>query len=232
MNKSQQAAHYYENPRLDVLRCVPVTARNILDVGCGAGVLGAGIKRRQRARVVGVEYVAAQAERAVSALDTVHTGDVTTIELPYPPGAFDCIIYSDVLEHLADPWTLMARHRPLLANGGTLIVSLPNVQFIGVITDLLAGRWHYRERGILDRTHLRFFTRSSAQVMLGEAGYQVLATRRNMRWWDAPGSPLHRFARVLMPLPWLRDLFTYQYVFVCRGDSRVQGSGAGTLVEK
>lgn len=207
---------YYANARADVLRQVPLGARNVLDVGCGAGALGASIKRRQPARVVGIEYVREQAAQAATLLDAVHGGDVAALELPDPPGSFDCLIYADVLEHLVDPWAVLARHRELIAPGGTLLVSLPNVQFVGVLVDLLRGRWEYRARGVMDRTHLRFWTRRSALALLAGAGYEVTGLRRNMRWWDDPGSKLHRFARIMQPLPWLRDLFTYQYLFIAR----------------
>jgi 2-polyprenyl-3-methyl-5-hydroxy-6-metoxy-1,4-benzoquinol methylase len=205
---------YYANARADVLRRVPPSARTILDVGCGAGALGASIKRRQDARVVGIEYVPEQAARAAAVLDTVHTGDVATIELPYAPGSFDCLIYGDVLEHLVDPWDVLAKQRPLLARGGTLIVSLPNIQFIGVILGLLRGRWEYQPRGVLDRTHLRFFTRRSGRALIEGAGYRITRTDRIYRWFDRPTSTLHRYARVTAPFPWIRDLFTYQYLFV------------------
>src|SRR5215216_4886323 len=112
---------YYANARQDVLRRVPMDARAVLDVGCGAGALGASIKRRQGAQVVGIEYVAGQAARAAAVLDVIHTGDVATLELPYAPGSFDCLIYSDVLEHLVDPWAVLAKQRRLLRRGGTLI---------------------------------------------------------------------------------------------------------------
>ncbi|HEY1015262.1 MAG TPA: class I SAM-dependent methyltransferase [Herpetosiphonaceae bacterium] len=207
---------YYANARADVLRQVPLSARNVLDVGCGAGALGASIKRRQQARVVGIEYVREQAAHAATLLDAVHPGDVAAVELPDPPASFDCLIYADVLEHLVDPWAVLARHRELIAPGGTLLVSLPNVQFAGVLVDLLRGRWEYRARGVMDRTHLRFWTRRSAEALIAGAGYEVVGLRRNMRWWDDPSSRLHRFARIMQPLPWLRDLFTYQYLFVAR----------------
>jgi 2-polyprenyl-3-methyl-5-hydroxy-6-metoxy-1,4-benzoquinol methylase len=213
-NVMNTTAAYYAQPRLDVLRHVPRSAARILDVGCGAGALGAGIKQRQRATVVGVEYVAAQAVQAACVLDAVHVGDVQTLELPYAPGTFDCLIYADVLEHVVNPWMVLARHRALLAEGGTLIVSLPNVQFIGVIAGLLRGMWNYRARGVLDRTHLRFFTRRTAHALIEQAGYQVTALHRNYRWFDAPHPWVHRTARLAGLLPWVRDLFTYQFVFV------------------
>lgn len=212
---------YFANTRLDLLRWVPSSARMVLDVGCGAGALGQGIKRRQTATVVGVEFVAAQAAQAATVLDIVYAGDVATIDLPYKAGAFDCMIYGDVLEHLLDPWAVLARHRHLLANGGTLLVSLPNVQFIGVLAGLLAGRWEYQPRGVLDRTHLRFFTHRSGRALIAGAGYQIVHTQRNMRWFDAPGSRLHRYAKLFAPVPWLRDLLTYQFVFVARPSEKL-----------
>ena len=212
----REQSTYYQHGRGDLLRCVPKSARRVLDIGCGAGALGASIKRRQPALVIGIEYVVEQATRAASVLDAVHTGDAATLALPYAAGAFDCLIYGDVLEHTVDPWALLAQQRHLLAESGTLIVSLPNVQFIGVIFGLLRGRWEYQARGVLDRTHLRFFTRRSALALLAGAGYRVVQVQRNMRWFDAPGSPLHRYARLLEPLPWLRDVFTYQYVLVAQ----------------
>ena len=211
---------YYANARQDVLRRVPVSARAVLDVGCGAGALGASIKRRQGARVVGIEYVAEQAARAAAVLDAVHTGDVAALDLPYAPGSFDCLIYSDVLEHLVDPWAVLAKQRPLLAQGGTLIASLPNVQFVGVIAGLLRGRWAYQPRGVLDRTHLRFFTRRSAHALIEGAGYRVTSIDRMFRWFDNPASSLHRYARVTAPLPWVRDLFSYQYIFIAHPTDR------------
>lgn len=211
---SNNQGGYYANARADVLREVPFTARVVLDVGCGAGALGASIKNRQSAVVVGVERMAEQARRAAAVLDAVHTGDVETLELPYAPRSFDCIIYADVLEHLVDPWTVLARHRPLLKPSGMLIASLPNIQFAGVIVGLLRGRWEYRDRGVMDRTHLRFFTGSSAQALIESAGYQITTIKRQYRWFDDPSSSLHRYARVVAPLPWVRDLLTYQYLFV------------------
>jgi O-antigen biosynthesis protein len=207
---------YYDLPRADVLRHVPPTARAVLDVGCGAGTLGGSIKQRQGSWVVGVEYVPEQAARAAELLDEVHIGDVGAISLPYPPASFDCLIYSDVLEHLVDPWAILKRHRELVQPGGTMIVSLPNAQFFAVSLGLIRGSWNYGTRGILDRTHLRFFTRRSAWALVEDAGYVVTGIHRLFRWFDDPASSLHRYARVAAPIPWLRDLLTYQFILVAR----------------
>jgi tetratricopeptide (TPR) repeat protein len=102
-------------------------------------------------------------------------GDAETLALPFPPGTFDCVICADVLEHLRDPWAFLARVRPLLAPQGLLLASIPNVQFVQVLWELAQGRWTYQPAGILDRTHLRFFTRREFRRALRAAGFQDVA---------------------------------------------------------
>jgi len=125
--------------------------------------------------VVGIECDPAQAARARERLDQVLVGDAETLTLPFPPGVFDCIICADVLEHLRDPWAFLARIRPLLAAQGLLLASIPNVQFVQVLWELVQGRWAYQPAGILDRTHLRFFTRREFRRALRAAGFQDAA---------------------------------------------------------
>lgn len=92
--------------------------------------------------------------------------------------SFDCLVCNDVLEHLRDPWATLATLRRYLVPGGYLVASLPNVRFSEVVKDLLFGkRWEYQERGVLDRTHLRFFTESSSRSLAESAGFTVLKTQ-------------------------------------------------------
>jgi len=169
-------AGYHEHARPELVRLIPPDARTVLDVGCGEGQLGAALKQRGPVRVVGVEIDAAAGERARAVLDEVHRGDVESLDLPYSPGAFDCIVLADILEHLRDPWGLLRRLVPLLApSGGRLIASLPNVRHWSVVRGLLEGEWTYLPAGLLDRAHLRFFTRRSGRALLEAAGLTVLA---------------------------------------------------------
>ena len=108
------------------------------------------LKQRSH-HVTGVELIAAVAERAREVLDVVAQADVDSEGLPFPAGSFDAILFADVLEHFVDPWRVLRQAATLLAPDGVIVASIPNVQYIGVISGLLRGRWEYRERGILDR---------------------------------------------------------------------------------
>jgi 2-polyprenyl-3-methyl-5-hydroxy-6-metoxy-1,4-benzoquinol methylase len=124
--------------------------------------------------VVGVEVKEEMAEQAKLHMDRVFIGNVEEIELPYPPSYFDCIIYADILEHLIDPWGLLSRQRALLREGGIVVSSIPNVGFHEIVGNLLLGNWEYREMGILDSTHLRFFTQKEIKRLFRTAGYKII----------------------------------------------------------
>lgn len=169
-------ASYYAQARPEVVAMIPETASRILDVGCGTGTLGGRLKTERRIEVIGVEMDPVAAEAAGRVLDRVHRGDIETLVLPYPAGSFDAIITADILEHLRDPWGLLTRLSPLLSPEGRLIACLPNVRHWSVVRGLLEGEWTYLPAGILDRTHLRFFTRRSGQALIESAGLCVIRT--------------------------------------------------------
>lgn len=137
---------------------IPAGCRTILDVGCGNGVLGEYLKSIGVERVCGIELFENAANNAMLILDEVCQGDVESMKLPFDGGSFDCIVCADVLEHLVNPWQTVSKLKALLAPGGCMIASFPNVGFHKVIRGLLKGRWRYTDAGVLDRTHLRFFT--------------------------------------------------------------------------
>ena len=93
------------------------------------------------------------------------------LPLDYPEDFFDYVITADVLEHLVDPWRVVANIRPHLKDGGKVIASIPNIMHVSVMRDLLNGRFRYQEAGILDRTHLRFFTLNEIDSLFAGAGY-------------------------------------------------------------
>lgn len=161
------------NERPDIEALVPPSTRALLDVGCGTGRLGASLKALGIPRVVGVELNPEAAEQARTALDEVVVADVERNGLPFEEASFDCIVYGDVLEHLTDPWTTLSAQRRLLASDGVAIVSIPNVGYWRNVLDLARGRWEYAESGMLDATHLRFFTWRSIEQLLDQAGYRV-----------------------------------------------------------
>ncbi len=164
---------YYRNERPELLERVPLGAKTILELGCGAGRLGASVKARQGGKVIGIEYSASAAQVAKGCLDEVYQVDLNQFIFPWQPGTFDCVIAGDVLEHLIDPWSQLASIKSILAKHGFLIASIPNVGFIQIISNLVNGHFEYQDEGILDRTHLRFFTRDTFTNALTSSGFQV-----------------------------------------------------------
>lgn len=225
---------YFEYSRPEVAALVPLGAARILDVGCGAGQLGHHLKRRQPCRVSGIEVVEAVAEQARAVLDEVFVGDVEAIVRNPPEERFDCIICADVLEHLREPGRVLeALREGWLAPGGVVVASVPNVRHWSVIRQLLEGRWDYVDAGLLDRTHLRFFTRTNLYFLFAQAGYQILSWRAT-RLADAgfPRQLLAPLAEAGLRVQTLEaEAQDYQYLVVARPKPlpRYAGPAAGRL---
>jgi GT2 family glycosyltransferase/SAM-dependent methyltransferase len=159
---------------------IPATARRVLDVGCGAGAVGAALKaERDGIEVVGIELFPDAAAAARERLDAVIEADLDTLtQLPYPAGAFDAIVFADVLEHLRDPHRLLRVLRRYLADDGTVVCSLPNVKHFTVLYPLLVhDHWRYADAGLLDRTHVHFFTLAEIAAMFAETGFSAVSAR-------------------------------------------------------
>lgn len=172
--------HYYRLPRREMLQYVPSDARRILEIGCGDGLFGHALKRNRASsgveiEVTGIEIVAERAAVAASHLDKVLVADVERDELELPSSYYDCIVLNDVLEHLVSPWQALTRLATYLRGGGYVVASIPNVRYWGVIKGLVIdGDWRYEGDGVLDVTHLRFFTRRSIGRMFEECDYEVI----------------------------------------------------------
>lgn len=162
---------YSDFGRLEVTPFVPRDARRVLDVGCLAGAFGAALKSERPATTVwGIELRPDAAELAAGRLDHVIVGRFPD---DVPSGErFDCVVFNDVLEHLEDPWSALRATHAFLAPGGCVVASIPNVRHYSVVASLvLRGDWRYADAGILDRSHLRFFTSDSATRLFEECGY-------------------------------------------------------------
>lgn len=146
--------------------------RTALDVGAADGFLAERLTA-QGWSVTALERDPELAARARGRCKEVVVADLESTPPPLP-GPFDAIVYGDVLEHLRDPRSTLLALGRALAPGGTVIVSVPNVAHLWVRLSLLVGRFDYADRGILDRTHLRFYTRRTLQALLGEAGLAVV----------------------------------------------------------
>jgi SAM-dependent methyltransferase len=150
---------------------IPLDARVLLDVGCGDGALGAEYKRRNpAARYLGIERDPALARIAARRLDGVAAADVEATPLPFDGLRYDCIIYNDVLEHLADPWAVLRAQAAALRPGGSVVLCIPNLEHWSFADRLLRGAWDYDSAGLMDRGHLRWFTERSTRQALEAAG--------------------------------------------------------------
>lgn len=169
-----KAEAFFANPRPDMVEFIPPGCERVLELGCGNGAFGAVLKASGAREVVGIELVAGPAAQARTRIDRVIVADVERDTLDLPDGYFDCLICNDVLEHLADPWAVLGRLRRHLRTDGWLVVSIPNVRHHKVVRCLIwPGEWRYEQDGVLDRTHLRFFTYQSARDLVESAGFRI-----------------------------------------------------------
>lgn len=166
---------YGDYGREEVLPYLPEGARRVLDVGCGKGGFGKQLKLRQGVEwVTGIEPDSASAAVASSRLDEVIC---STFPCSLGDRHFDLVVFNDVLEHMADPAAALEFARSVMSSSAHVVVSLPNVRHIDVVRDLvLRGQWTYGGEGVLDWSHLRFFTRKSGQLLLVEAGFEIVLT--------------------------------------------------------
>ncbi|NDP46988.1 MAG: glycosyltransferase [Sulfuriferula multivorans] len=202
---------YYGSLRPEVLALVPYQAKRILDIGCGNGTLGHAIKDRQNAEVDGVELVKAAADIAATHLDQVWSGPIEDVLGLIPDSHYECIICADVLEHLNDPWGVLNRLAEKLTPAGSLVISLPNIGHWSIIDELQKGQWSYSKDGILDITHLRFFTRQSMRELLWTTGFKPMASTDRL---IAPEKNTRSISRIIKSNP---DSVAYQ--FLARADT-------------
>ena len=174
MAQGADGLQYFGQDRGEMLPFIPLTAKRILEVGCGEGVFGAQLKQRQQAEVWGVEPDPAAAAVASQRLFKAENGFFGE-SVAAPRKHFDCIVFNDVLEHMVDPWAALKLARGFLRDDQSVIVaSLPNFRYWPNMLDVLFGkRFQYVDAGILDRTHLRFFTESSIGDFFAACGYGI-----------------------------------------------------------
>jgi O-antigen biosynthesis protein len=188
---------YHDTPRLALLGLIDDrwAPTQVLDIGCGTGATLAALKRRfPAARTTGLERLpaAAQVARDAGHGDALIEADVLDAgAVNFAPASFDLVILSHVLEHFAEPAAVLARVRDWLAPDARLLVALPNIRHLSALLPLLLrGEFAYGDAGILDRTHLRFFTRKSAERFFAEQGFIVEAAAADI---NGPKSTLlHR----------------------------------------
>ena len=209
----------YTSPRPDVFAMVPPMAMSVLDVGCSDGSLGASLRvARDGRRVVGVEGDSAFATQAAGRLDQILQADLNAFDWAsaFPDERFDCVVFADVLEHLLDPRAQLAQARACLQTGGCVVVSLPNIRHVSALYSLFVrGTFPRRERGIFDKTHLRWFTIGDAREMISDAGLEIEAVSYSLRVRDRGDGLLNKVARrafdPIANLPPVHQFLSYQF---------------------
>jgi SAM-dependent methyltransferase len=195
--------------RREMIPFIPTNSSTILDVGCSHGLFGSELKQTDpKWNVAGIEPDAEAAKDAMAHYDDVICGFYPT-DIP-GEARYDCIVFNDVLEHVTDPWGMLRQTHEHLAPNGRIVASIPNVRYVMVVRDLLwRGRWDYADWGVLDRTHLRFFTRKSIEDLFASTGYVIESL--------TPINPI-RLRRAALIAGRFRDMRYPQFAVVARDD--------------
>lgn len=165
---------YYSRHRTWPTRFDLKPGSKVLDIGCGRGALGEYLKKTISATVCGLEITSENCNTAAKVLDRAVLGDIETMSLTDLGEGYDYIVFSDSLEHLLNPGPVLQKIGTLLNDDGSLLISMPNVRNFRVLVPLLfRDEWEYVEEGLLDKTHLRFFTFRSITRLLRDCGYEV-----------------------------------------------------------
>jgi 2-polyprenyl-3-methyl-5-hydroxy-6-metoxy-1,4-benzoquinol methylase len=166
---------YFEHERDEMLAFVPDNLNTILDVGCSSGNFGNLLKKKHNAEVWGIELDEGAASQAKDKLDKVFNSPVEKALPECPENTFDLVCFNDVLEHLVEPEQVLLDIKSKLKDNGVILFSIPNMRYYKVLLDLFfKKKWEYQDEGILDRTHLRFYTFKSILNMMKRLDYEVL----------------------------------------------------------
>lgn len=164
----------YETLLLILVRLIHRESK-VLDIGCGIGTIGEFLKNKTNCCVYGIDIDEKAVTIAKKKIDYAQVVDIAREEIPYKLN-FDVIILADVIEHLSNPASLFPKIDKIINKSTTVIVSVPNVAYFKIRASLLFGNWNYKDSGILDRTHLRFFTYKTLSEFIKNIEYEIKDT--------------------------------------------------------
>jgi 2-polyprenyl-3-methyl-5-hydroxy-6-metoxy-1,4-benzoquinol methylase len=175
---------YYSGIRWDIIDLIPQGNHKILDVGCGAGNTLIKLKETKKAQeIYGLEMNKEIIQGHIGDINKVVVGDIEEIDPSFPEEFFDYIIFADVLEHLTEPEKILKKYMKYLNKNGMIIASIPNIKNYSVLFNLIIrDKFEYVDAGILDRTHLRFFTRKEIIAMFERSKLCVSKIRANLNF--------------------------------------------------
>lgn len=175
MDYQNKKGKYYINQRTEMLEFFPPNSKTVLDVGCGQGSFAKQIKDLYHTETWGIEYMETHAKEAGKVLDKVFIGECERFLEDLPDNYFDAIYFNDVLEHLFDPYDVLEKMKQKLTVKGRIISSLPNIRYHSALKMLVLNRdWKYEDSGVMDHTHVRFFTKKSIERMYKNLGFKIL----------------------------------------------------------
>ena len=210
--EDQKDEFYFINDRPELMAFLPPEAKTILDVGCAEGYFGVSIKNRNQAEVWGIEYQEEAAEKASEKLDKVLQGDVQQLTEKLPDNHFQLITCNDVLEHLVDPYTTIEKLKKKLTSDGHLFACLPQIRYYKTLIEIIfKADFKYVDAGVMDRTHLRFFTKKSIRRMFEEAGYEVIKIKGVNR-----SKSIRPYLLTILSLGFISDSHYIQYGVLAR----------------
>jgi 2-polyprenyl-3-methyl-5-hydroxy-6-metoxy-1,4-benzoquinol methylase len=214
---------YFSFVRTDIGPLLPEKCGNVIELGCGGGSTLAWLKSTGIAsHTTGMELCAEPAAQARKRVDRVIEGDLDVALSQLDSESYDMVLCLDVLEHLVDPWNTVQRLFGLLRPGGSILISVPNIRHYSVLLPLLLnGTWRYQDAGIMDRSHLRFFSRDSAREMLTQGGFVINGGI------DTGTKPLRRreIWKSLIARTMWRDLCVFQFLLRAEKPMRLGGAG-------
>jgi 2-polyprenyl-3-methyl-5-hydroxy-6-metoxy-1,4-benzoquinol methylase len=179
-SESPKNDEYYSQVRHDVIDVICRRPNRVLELGCGAGATSAAIKELFECEAWGIEINEAAAETARKKLDRVITANIDNQTPELPRDYFDLVICADVLEHLVAPDNALGNLREFMAPDSQIIASIPNISYLPALMKIVRDRFEYEPDGVLDNTHLRFFTPHTMRKLFTDAGFEVI-TLINLR---------------------------------------------------
>lgn len=186
---------YHDLLRPEILNLIPITAKAILDLGCGTGTLGRALKKRQPCIVTGIELDKEAAATATKNLDICLCDNLNRYDPALRHRTYDCIVLADILEHLIAPWPVLKKFVSVLEENGSLIASIPNISHPYIISELKKELFRYQPAGILDVTHLRFFTKTTIGQMFYKTGLKII----KITPWPSEKNPIQYHITAIKP---------------------------------